>query len=119
MAEADSPRQAAGATSGGAGDQQAWDDFVRSSRYGTFMQTSAWAETKAANGWWPVQVRAGGRADSPDGAIGAQVLLKRRPPLPWAYAYAPRGPVTERWDGPTIGTFSTAVREGLAKLAGG
>ena len=42
MAEAD-PRS-------GAGEQEAWDDFVRSNRYGTFMQTSAWAETKAANG---------------------------------------------------------------------
>ena len=95
----------------GAGDHEAWDDFVRTNRYGTFMQTSAWAETKAANGWWPVRIR----ADS----IGAQILLKRRPPLPWAYAYAPRGPVSERWDKPTIDAFSAAVREHLPELAQG
>jgi lipid II:glycine glycyltransferase (peptidoglycan interpeptide bridge formation enzyme) len=95
----------------GAGDHEAWDDFVRSNRYGTFMQTSAWAETKAANGWWPVLVQADG--------IGAQVLLKRRPPLPWAYAYSPRGPVSERWDRSTIGAFSAAVRERLPELARG
>ena len=27
-----------------------------------------------------------------------QVLLRRPGPLPWAFAYAPRGPVLERWD---------------------
>ena len=128
MAEAESPSTAAAGRSAapagpdpgsGVADPPAWDDFVRSNRYGTFMQTSAWAETKAANGWWPVQVRAADPGGSPDGAIGAQILLKRRPPLPWAYAYAPRGPVTERWDRRTISAFSAAVRELLPGLAGG
>ena len=33
---------------------------------------------------------------------GAQVLLRRPGPLPWAFAYAPRGPVLARWDAAAI-----------------
>jgi lipid II:glycine glycyltransferase (peptidoglycan interpeptide bridge formation enzyme) len=32
-----------------------WDDFVRRSNAGSYLQTSAWAEVKAPNGWTPVR----------------------------------------------------------------
>jgi len=32
-----------------------WDDFVRRSNPGSYLQTSAWAEVKAPNGWTPLR----------------------------------------------------------------
>ena len=32
-----------------------WDDFVRRSNPGSYLQTSAWAEVKAPNGWTPMR----------------------------------------------------------------
>ena len=32
-----------------------WDDFVRRSNAGSYLQTSAWAEVKAPNGWTPLR----------------------------------------------------------------
>ncbi len=51
---------------------------------------------KAVNGWTSTRLHAPGTGTG-DG-VGAQVLLRRPGPLPWAFAYAPRGPVLERWD---------------------
>jgi lipid II:glycine glycyltransferase (peptidoglycan interpeptide bridge formation enzyme) len=45
--------------------------------------------------------------------VGAQVLLRRPGPLPWAFAYAPRGPVLGAWDGDSIERATILVREGL------
>jgi peptidoglycan pentaglycine glycine transferase (the first glycine) len=45
--------------------------------------------------------------------IGAQVLVRRPRPLPWAFGYAPRGPVASAWAPDTIETFSSALREQL------
>ena len=39
-------------------------------------------------------------------AIGAQVLVRRPRPLPWAFAYAPRGPVARTWSADEIGAFT-------------
>jgi peptidoglycan pentaglycine glycine transferase (the first glycine) len=103
-------------------DARDWDAFVAANPFGTFMQAPAWAEAKVANGWRPVRIRAATAGttgvEAGDG-IGAQILLKRRAPLPWAYAYAPRGPVTATWDRPTIEAFTGAVRADLPALAGG
>ena len=32
-------------------DRAAWDSFVADSPRGSYLQTSAWAQVKAANGW--------------------------------------------------------------------
>jgi lipid II:glycine glycyltransferase (peptidoglycan interpeptide bridge formation enzyme) len=56
--------------------------------------------------------------NAPDGQIGAQVLVRRPRPLPWAFAYAPRGPVAARWDDEAVAAFSTAVRGALPAEAG-
>jgi lipid II:glycine glycyltransferase (peptidoglycan interpeptide bridge formation enzyme) len=63
----------------------AWDAFVAASAQPSYLQTSAWATIKAANGWRSI------RRTSDD--AGTQLLVARRPGLPWGVGYAPRGPV--------------------------
>ena len=83
----------------------AWDAFVTANALGSYLQRTAWARVKASNGWTSARVVAGG----PE-TIGAQVLLRRPWPLPWAFAYAPRGPVASAWTAETIGAFTGALR---------
>jgi lipid II:glycine glycyltransferase (peptidoglycan interpeptide bridge formation enzyme) len=45
--------------------------------------------------------------------VGAQVLLRRPGPLPWAFAYSPRGPLLDRWDAGSIERFTALARTGL------
>ena len=71
----------------------AWDAFVEANELGSYLQRTAWARVKTVNGWSSARVVAGGAAP-----IGAQVLLRRPRPLPWAFAYAPRGPVASMWN---------------------
>jgi lipid II:glycine glycyltransferase (peptidoglycan interpeptide bridge formation enzyme) len=85
-------------------DAASWDARVAANPLGSYLQTSAWAEAKAANGWSPVRVLASGE-------IGAQVLVRRPRPFPWTYAYAPRGPVAAAWDAGSIAAFTEALRE--------
>jgi peptidoglycan pentaglycine glycine transferase (the first glycine) len=88
-----------------------WDHFVRESHPGSYLQTTAWAAVKAVNGWTAHRLMA-------DGPIGAQILVRRPGPMPWGFAYAPRGPVTTGWDGPSIGRFTASVRSELTASAG-
>ena len=92
-------------------DRSDWDAFVESSDPGSYLQLEAWARVKAANGWSAHQVRAG------DG-IGAQILVRRPRPLPWAFAYAPRGPVAATWSADDIDAFTDRVRSDLPTAAG-
>ena len=92
-------------------DPAAWDAVVEANPLGSYLQLSAWARVKAVNGW------TSRRLHDPDGGAGAQVLLRRPGPLPWAFAYAPRGPVLERWDATSIGRFTELVRAGLREGA--
>jgi lipid II:glycine glycyltransferase (peptidoglycan interpeptide bridge formation enzyme) len=96
-----------------AADETAWDAFVSSAPQGSYLQLPAWATVKALNGWRSVRLAAGD-ADP----IGAQVLVRRPRPLPWAFAYAPRGPVTHDWSADAIAAFSGEARDRLATLAG-
>jgi hypothetical protein len=94
-------------------DPAAWNAFVQGADPGSYLQLGPWAEVKRANGWRAARIG----VDVADGAaIGAQVLLRRPGPLPWAFAYAPRGPVTERWRPELVGPFTEAAR---ATLSGG
>ncbi len=108
-------------------DPAAWDAFVSRSNPGSYLQTSAWAEVKAANGWTSLRLLGSGVPDAPrDGApestasdaaagvFGAQLLLRRPRLFPWAFAYAPRGPVCERWDPETIEAFTEGLRQSVA-----
>jgi peptidoglycan pentaglycine glycine transferase (the first glycine) len=126
-------------------DLSSWDDFVARSNPGSYLQTSAWAEVKAPNGWVPLRFLgssiAGSAAapgsdppermpvdegrvgdldeDEPEHAgeetaFGAQLLVRRPKPFPWGFAYAPRGPVFERWNPATLEAFSVALRHAIA-----
>ena len=97
----------------------AWDRFVESHEPGSYLQTSAWAAVKAVNGWSAHRLA----ADTPgpvDGSarIGAQILVRRPRPMPWGFAYAPRGPVAATWTRTAMEAFSAAVRDGLPAAAG-
>jgi lipid II:glycine glycyltransferase (peptidoglycan interpeptide bridge formation enzyme) len=99
-------------------DPAAWNAFVQRSDPGSYLQLRPWADVKRTNGW--TSTRLG--VDVGDGAtaisIGAQILLRRPGPLPWAFAYAPRGPVTPAWRPELIGPFTEAARAGLAASGG-
>lgn len=101
-----------------------WDRFVESCDPGSHLQLSGWARVKAVNGWATerVLVAPAAGADSTTvprtARVGAQVLLRRPRPLPWAFAYAPRGPVTTEWSADTVGEFTEAIRIGLRRRAG-
>ena len=72
----------------------AWDAFVAGHPLATYLQTAAWARVKAANGWSSRLVE----TTSPDGGrFGARILLRRPRPVPWTFAYAPRGPLATAW----------------------
>jgi lipid II:glycine glycyltransferase (peptidoglycan interpeptide bridge formation enzyme) len=132
-----------------------WDDFVSRSSPGSHLQTSAWAEVKAPNGWRPMRFMGSsiiGSAESvrpatfaaaavpaapamsesadPDAvehedaqsesgneretAYGVQLLLRRPRLFPWAFAYAPRGPILEDWNPTAIEAFTGSLRVALA-----
>ena len=78
---------------------------------GSYLQTSAWAQVKAVNGWTAHRVGDPGRA-------GAQILVRRPRPMPWGFAYAPRGPVAATWDSDAIGAITDAIRRDLGPSAG-
>ena len=83
----------------------AWDAFVAENELGSYLQRTAWARVKAANGWTSARVVAGGATP-----IGAQILLRRPRLLPWAFAYSPRGPVAGAWTAESLGAFTDALR---------
>jgi peptidoglycan pentaglycine glycine transferase (the first glycine) len=85
-----------------------WDAVVEANPLGSYLQLSAWARVKAVNGWSARRL-----LDPRDGGIGAQVLLRRPGPLPWAFAYAPRGPVLSSWDQASIARFTNLAQAGL------
>lgn len=94
-------------------DPAAWDGFVAGSDPGSYLQLSPWAAVKAVNGWSAVRLA----ADAAGGSFGAQVLVRRPRPLPWAFAYAPRGPVGA-WSADAIESFAGACRTTLRERAG-
>jgi peptidoglycan pentaglycine glycine transferase (the first glycine) len=99
-----------------------WDAFVEESDPGSYLQLSGWATVKAVNGWSAHRFMAdrgvGETSIRPGHRIGAQILVRRPRPMPWGFAYAPRGPVAQPWTPATIGAFTESVRLGLPALAG-
>ena len=101
-------------------EPQAWDQFVEANDPGSYLQLSGWAAVKAVNGWSAHRLTAVGGTPGGAGpeAIGAQVLVRRPPPMPWGFAYAPRGPVAASWNADTIQAFTEGARQALPALAG-
>lgn len=85
-----------------------WDAFVEGNPLGSYLQRSAWARVKAANGWTMARVIAPAAVDEP--GIGAQLLLRRPRMVPWAFAYAPRGPVADAWTSTALARFTDTLR---------
>jgi lipid II:glycine glycyltransferase (peptidoglycan interpeptide bridge formation enzyme) len=94
-----------------------WDAFVEASDPGSYLQLSAWATVKAANGWSAHRIETPAGPAEPSRRIGAQVLVRRPRPMPWAFAYAPRGPVAGAWTPDAIQAFTTTVRDELTRRA--
>ncbi len=92
-------------------DREAWDARVEAADPGSYLQLGAWADVKAVNGWAAHRIITGDE-------IGAQVLVRRPAPLPWGFAYAPRGPVARSWSAEEVGSFTAAVRADLPAAAG-
>jgi peptidoglycan pentaglycine glycine transferase (the first glycine) len=90
----------------GAAALDPWDAFVASNVRGSYLQTGGWARVKAANGWGMRRIL----AESPDGPVGAQVLLRRPRAVPWTFGYAPRGPVAAAWTDESLRDLAVAIR---------
>ena len=95
-------------------DELAWDAFVSASDLGSYLQLSGWARVKAVNGWRAQRLLVG----VPGAQVGAQVLVTRPRPLPWSFAYAPRGPVATSWDAAAIAHFTSAAWAELPRALG-
>jgi lipid II:glycine glycyltransferase (peptidoglycan interpeptide bridge formation enzyme) len=93
-----------------AADDATWDAFVAGGRPGSYLQRWGWARVKAVNGWTSTRI---GSSD-----VAAQILVRRPRPLPWAFAYAPRGPVTADWTPAAVETFTAAIRRDLRDRVG-
>ena len=87
-------------------DDAAWDAFVAASSTPFHLQQTPWAVSKRLNGWSVIRVV----ADGGSGPIGAQVLVRRLGPGPFAVGYAPRGPIATTWDEPSLAAFTAALR---------
>ncbi|MFL5756115.1 MAG: lipid II:glycine glycyltransferase FemX [Chloroflexota bacterium] len=96
-------------------DAASWDRFVESVDPSSYLQLSPWARVKAVNGWSAVRLTA---EVSGAGTVGAQILVRRPRPLPWSFAYAPRGPAASGWTVDTIEAFTERVRTDLQRTAG-
>ena len=95
-------------------DPDSWDQFVEATDPGSYLQLSGWAAVKAANGWSAHRLFVQSGPDQ----IGAQILVRRPRPMPWAFAYAPRGPVASDWKPERVAAFSAYLREALPAVAG-
>jgi peptidoglycan pentaglycine glycine transferase (the first glycine) len=92
-------------------DADAWDALVEASDPGSYLQLTGWARVKAVNGWSAVRLLASER-------VGAQILVRRPRPLPWGFAYAPRGPLGGGWTPDDIRALTTTVHDELPRVAG-
>ena len=92
-------------------DPDAWDGLVDTSDPGSYLQTTGWARVKAVNGWTSHRLLA-------SDTVGAQILVRRPRPLPWGFAYAPRGPVGSDWSPSDIQAFTDLLRRDLRGAAG-
>lgn len=97
------------------GDALAWDALVDASEPGSYLQLTGWARIKAVNGWASERLLVSGPAGP---RIGAQILVRRPRPLPWAFAYAPRGPIAHDWSQDALASFGEEVRRTLSTRAG-
>jgi peptidoglycan pentaglycine glycine transferase (the first glycine) len=94
---------------------EAWDAYVRAHPRATYLQLEPWARVKASTGWSAALV---GDPATAAGPVGARLLTRPIPALPWRFAYAPRGPLANEWNEVTndawLGSLREAARPGGA-----
>lgn len=88
-------------------DDAAWDAFVAASATAFPLQLTPWATAKATTGWSVTRIV----ADGGSGPIGAQMLMRRLGPGPYAMGYLPRGPVATSFDTASVAAFTEALRQ--------
>jgi lipid II:glycine glycyltransferase (peptidoglycan interpeptide bridge formation enzyme) len=81
-----------------------WDSLVVSPAGGHVLQSHAWAEHRAGQGWTPHFLAF-------DDNRHALVLTRRQPPIPGAAAYAPRGPISAGDDAEAVAGRVSALAE--------
>lgn len=91
-----------------------WDSYVRTNPRATYLQTTAWSRVKRTSGWTS-QLIVGESA--PHGVVGAQVLTRPVPLVPWTFAYAPRGPLVDAWSVASLAAWTGHLR-GAGSLGG-
>lgn len=89
-----------------------WDAFVTRSTPGSYLQTSAWARVKATNGWSALRFM----GSNESGSHGAQVLVRKPGVFPWAFGYAPRGPLSDGWDEISMLAFTADLRRAIRSV---
>ena len=99
---------------GGVWTDDAWDAYVRAHPRATYLQVAPWARVKASTGWSPALV---GNPSTPAGPVGARLLTRPIPMLPWRFAYAPRGPLADAWNEASNAAWLEALR-GAARPGG-
>jgi lipid II:glycine glycyltransferase (peptidoglycan interpeptide bridge formation enzyme) len=87
---------------------EAWDAYVRAHRKATYLQVEPWARVKSWTGWSSALV---GDPSTASGPVGARLLTRPIPLLPWRFAYAPRGPLANEWNEVTNEAWLAALRE--------
>lgn len=90
---------------------QTWDSYVRTHPRATYLQVEPWARVKAATGWSQALV---GDPASGGGPVGARLLTRPMPILPWRFAYAPRGPLADEWNEVTNRAWLALLRSAAA-----
>lgn len=92
-------------------DAATWDNLLLGSPGGGHvLQTHAWGEFKASQGWQPLRLA----LKNGDQTLGvAQVLVRRPPGVPGAVAYCPRGP----WVDWSDAARTHAMLKGMAHFA--
>ncbi len=93
-------------------DRAEWDAFVAAAPQGSFPQLTAWARANAEKGWGVSRLALA----SGTGLVGAQILVHRMRPSPWARGYAPRGPLAEDLDQKALTDFTASVRAASRRL---
>ena len=90
---------------GSGGIDSTWDEFVHSSPGGHHIQTSGWAQAKAALGWEAIRVV--GRREG-EVVAGLQLLVRRLGRLV-GVGYVPRGPIASPTDPAALVTLLEAL----------
>jgi lipid II:glycine glycyltransferase (peptidoglycan interpeptide bridge formation enzyme) len=97
--------------------EESWDSFVRAHASATYLQTAAWARVKELTGWSSTLIGNVAGARGENQTLGARILHRAIPMLPWRFAYAPRGPLADDWTMRTPLEWTAACR--LAANRGG